>query len=45
MDLLSSGMDLSLKILMLSAFSIALEYCRDDIFQSVPAFIIALNSS
>lgn len=36
--------DFSLNILMLSALSITLEYCRDSIFQSIPVFIIAANS-
>ena len=34
----------SLNNLMLNAFSNALEYCREAIFQSPPVFIIALNS-
>lgn len=40
-----TSIDLSLNILWLRAFSNALEYWREDIFQSMPVFIIALNSS
>lgn len=44
-QLITTPADLSLNILKLNAFSIALEYCREAIFQSPPVVIIALNSS